>query len=425
MSFLAPGWLLAGAAAAALVGLLHLLAWRRPQETPLPTARFAPDRPARAAARALRPTDLALLALRALLVMLVAAAFARPVLGRPAGVGRVVLADRSRAVASPAEVRDSVRRLVRPGDVVVTFDTGARADPVRDSATLTADSVPRAAGSLSAALVAASRAAPRLRRQADSLELVIVSPLLREDIDAATAALRARWRGRARLVPVAARRDSTPPFAVDAPGSADDPVIAAVGLRGAVRSGAPVRVVRRAAAAEERRWAAGAGHVLVEWPDSAAPDGWIPRAAADTSGAVTLPDVAVVAPFVRRSRPGTESGARVVARWADGEPAADEITDGEGCIRRVAVSVPAAGDLALRPAFGAFVRGLLGPCGGAVDLAPVPDSVRALLAGRGALLATASLPPADERSALAPWLIGAALLLALVELFARRAPRVA
>jgi hypothetical protein len=31
---------------------LHLLAWRRPPESPLPTARFAPERPVRMVSRA-------------------------------------------------------------------------------------------------------------------------------------------------------------------------------------------------------------------------------------------------------------------------------------------------------------------------------------------------------------------------------------
>jgi hypothetical protein len=103
-----------------------------------------------------------------------------------------VVADLSRAVAAVGAVRDSVRAIVGPGDIVVAFDSSARLIPTTGSDWTEALSTVDAKGRLSAALVVAFRAAASLRSSADSIELVIVSPLQGE-WDAATA-LRALWR---------------------------------------------------------------------------------------------------------------------------------------------------------------------------------------------------------------------------------------
>src|SRR5205085_10979063 len=100
----------------------------------------------------------------------------------------------------------------------------------------------RAKGSVSAALIAAIRAAPAFRDRADSLELVIVSPFTERSFDAATAPIRRLWPGRARLVRTIGRVVDAPPKIVLA-SSADDPLRAAIALLGP-RSGAEVRVAR-------------------------------------------------------------------------------------------------------------------------------------------------------------------------------------
>src|SRR5262245_25335862 len=126
MIFAAPlfAWA-AGLAALAVVGL-HLLAWRRPPETPLPTARFAPERPIRMVSRAVRPADLLLLGIRVALVLLVGVALAGPrVEQRKTGTARVVVADRSHPTAS-AGVAAAVTKELTPGDVLVVFDSVAR-----------------------------------------------------------------------------------------------------------------------------------------------------------------------------------------------------------------------------------------------------------------------------------------------------------
>ena len=128
MSFGAPVWLGVGAAAALVVVALHFLARQRPRAAPFPTARFIPERVARAPSRALRPSDLLLLALRASALVLLGAAFARPA-WEPSRSGRlrVVAADRSRAVRDAAEVRDSAMALLDERSRLVLFDSAARA----------------------------------------------------------------------------------------------------------------------------------------------------------------------------------------------------------------------------------------------------------------------------------------------------------
>src|SRR5690349_17843245 len=124
MTFAAPLFAWVGVAAAAAVVGLHLLAWRRPPETPLPTARFAPERPIRMVSRALRPADLLLLALRAALVLLAGLALAGPRFDQQrVGSARVVVADRSSSVRDGAAVVTAVRRELRAGGALVVFDS--------------------------------------------------------------------------------------------------------------------------------------------------------------------------------------------------------------------------------------------------------------------------------------------------------------
>ena len=417
MTFLAP-WFLAGAAlTAAGVIALHFLAFQRPRPSVLPTARFLPDRPARAASPARRPRDLLLLALRLLLVLLVGAAFARPVVApRRRPVARVVALDRSRAVGDEAAARDSARRYLGEGDALVAFDSAARA--VTGAA---ADSLLGAApggrtaprGSLSAALVAALRAAPALRERADSVELVVVSPVAVEERDEATAPLRALWRGRARLVRVAAVMDTAPrsiALAVRAP--AGDPVLAAASLVRPLADSARVRVVRGAPGAADSAWAR-AGGALVHWPAAGDRPPW-PRLRADSSGAVVTGAGSVVAVFDRR---WAAPAGGAFLWWVDGGAAATEVPHGAGCLRSVAVAVPEVGDVTLTPAFRRLVDAVAVPCGGARDVRPDAD-VR-WLSGTGALYAPPP-PDANGGARLARWLFAAALAVAVLELALRR-----
>jgi len=437
MTLLAPGWLFLGAGAALALVALHLLAVGRPAPWLLPTARFVPVRSARARRLARRPADRLLLALRVAAVLLAALALARPT-RRPTrrAIARVVLADVSRAVRDAAEVRDSVRALAGVGDLVIAFDTSA-ARPVaigaavaRDSlvGALGGDSTAAAAGSLSAALAAARRAVPTLREAADSVELVIVSPLTAREVDAATLGVRRTWAGRARIARVgAAPNDSGASSRGVVRGGPADDVLAAVAntssssLRSAGGSATrPYRIVRDGVAVVDSAWARDSAGIVLDWPASGMPAGWTRRTRVDTVGAVVaLPAVGAAAAFVAplaRTAVAPRDGI-FVARWADGEPAAVERAVGRGCVRAVAVTVPQVGDVALRAPFRAFLAALTGPCAASASGAPLDSSAVRRLAGAGPLLATSALePPAAPRDPLARWLLAGALLLLLAEL---------
>jgi hypothetical protein len=414
MTFAAPLFLAAGAGAALVVVALHFLARQRPRAMSFPTARFIPERVVRAPSRAVKPSDLLLLAMRAAALVLLGAAFARPA-WQPSrkGTVRVVVVDRSRAVNSATEVRDSALALLRDGDRLVVFDSASREITSNAHDSLARLVVEPTAGSLSAALVSARRAAVGAAAGADSGELVLISPLAREEWDAATASIRALWPGRVRLVRVAMADAAAERAPVEIRGTSDDPLRTA-GF-GARRAAQPVRVVRGALAPGDSAWAANTGGVLVHWP--ARFDG----RPADTIGAVVLASDVVVAPFARYGAL-RDSGARVLARWADGAAAATERAVGAaGCVREVAIPVPESGDLVLRESFRRVAAGLLAPCGGTRDTELLADHFATTLRGPGALASGAAFTVArDDVSTLVPWLLFAAMVLLFAEMALRQ-----
>jgi hypothetical protein len=424
MTFAVPffAWAAAGVALATVA--LHLLAWRRPPETPLPTARFAPERPIRMVSRAVRPSDLGLLALRLLLILLIGAALAGPVLApRREGTARVIVMDRTRSAGSGDEVGAAARNAFRTGDAVIVFDSTARevVSPTADSVTAAIPS--RATSSLSAALIVASRAAHRLARDRDSVAMVIVSSFTTDQLDAAAASIRRTWPGPVQLVRAGvAPNDTAPPARPELRSPGGDPVAVAVSLAGALPGGRRVRIVRDAVTAADSAWAS-AGNAIVAWPIEA-PAAWPRRATTDTAfGVATLGvDAAtVVAPFSRVASP---PAGRVTARWSDGDPAVTEATLGTGCIRSVSVPVPAVGDLAVTPAFRRFVEQIAAPCADSRVLSLASDSL--LSRTLPAELATDAparavvVDAAESRRTLVAWLLALALAAGVAELFLRR-----
>lgn len=412
MTFVAPIFLVAGAAVAGAILLMHFLARRRPRPAVLPTARFVPDRPARWPSRAPRPTDLLLLALRVLAVLVIAAAFARPVrTPARAAVIRIVLVDRGGGVADANALRDSARAVVREGDVMIAFDSAANVVPAgaADSSMLSRTNAP---SSLSAALVAAERAAVSLRDRADSIELVIVSPFDSAAWDGATGVLRARWGGRARLVPLPLDRGDTAARVVAVRAPPNDPVLAAAApftVNGEPRA----RIVRAIPSAADSAWTAASDRVLVYWPDAA-------DTAVVSAEGIVSDDVVLVAPLVRRAA-GADRAARIVARFADGAPAIVERAHGEGCIRDVAFDFPIAGDVPLRESARRLTASLVDPCIGAERRMPLSVSRMDSLRGTGRPLASAAVPRRPrERSAVTSWLLVAGAVLLLVELAVRQ-----
>lgn len=422
MTFLAP-WVLAAAGAAALAAVvLHLIALARPPAAVLPTARFIPDASARAASLTRRPTDRWLLLLRVLALLLLGAAFARPVRTPPREPMRtLLLVDRADSVTWPA-VRDSALARLAAGDAVIAFDTAAVlvAAPDVDSlrATLGGMEAGAAPSRLSAALVAASRLATTLRDSTDSLHLVVVSPLARESLDAATGTIREQWPAAIELVQVGAATPSLEYSRVDVGADDDDPLAAAVALRGGLAA-VPARVVRNAPIGADSAWVRESGGVLLVWPD-AAPQGWVPRPSPDTVGAVVADGqggVTLVAPLMRVA--DAPDGLAVRARWVDGTAAAVEYPLGAGCVRTVGIPLAGTGDLALRASFGRFLAAMLEPCGARRDRTPLTDSALAQLRGAGPT-ALALGAPRSRGASLAAWPLGLGLLLLLGELAVRR-----
>lgn len=454
MTFLAPGFFIASLAVAAAIVALHFIVTRQPRAGILPTARFVPDMHATTVAPAKRPSDLLLLLLRALVVLAAGTALAKPVLTSSRGAeARVILVDVSRSARDPIATRDSVGAYYRSGDAVVAFDSSARVVTGNVEDTLGALRLTSKRGNLSAALIAALRAGSSLRDRADSLELVIVSPFGKEELDAATDTIRKLWPGKAQLVSVS----GTVPELADVTGELEitaeptDPLTVTVALArnraaGNARRAAgnarretgnarrptangqretdnAARIDRRSIQAPPASQGSGP---LIEWPSDSRPRGAVPRAVRDTIGGVLSSDALVVAAFDRRWSFPQDSlrNAEVIARWADGEPAAIEKPNRAGCVRSVAIPVSPVGDFVIRNDFVRLVAALSRPCSQITSLIPADPAVVANLEGAGGLAPREALQPlTDTRSDLAPWLLAFALAAAIAELFVRRRKR--
>lgn len=413
MTWLVPSAIAIGIGAVIAVAALHFISRTRPLAEPLPTTRFIPLRPVSARARAIKFSDLLLLLMRAAAVLALAFAVAGPMPGGGGRTARVVLVDRSRAVANAGEVRDSARALAGAGAVIIPFDSVA----APAGASIDSVGVTTAPGSLSTALAAAQRAAVGLAQRADSVELVMISPLAAEEVDAATEHLRAAWPGRVRVVPVRASVAPAwrPHVAVVAP--PNDAVAAGLALLPAGGTDGAVRVVRGTVSAADSLWARERGHALVVWPSADTRATWQPRTAIDAIGGVASHTGALVGRFPRAWNLSGES----IARWADGEPAAVERATGDGCIRDVSILIDEASDITLRAPFRHFAAGLLGPCGGARSATPIAPASRAMLSGSGPLASASLLRDRDgERSRWTSWLLALSALLLIGELGVRR-----
>lgn len=370
-----PTYLLAAGAASLIVVALHLLAWRRPTPVPFPTARFVPPSAVRAVSRAIRPTDVLLMLVRVAALLLAGAALARPVVA-PArsGTARVLVVDVSRRVADVSAAIDSARAHAIGGDEVVWV----RADSV---AAVVSDSVERARsevrGNLGAGLVAAIREAERLRRSRERVEIVVVSPFASESWSAAMFPIRSQWSGTVTTVRLPLRAGEAQGGATRDGGATDatllppvdDPVGAAFTV---ARDSAtpPLRVTRDALTAADSAWARG-GHLLVWWPRSAQG-----ASANDSARVAILGDGTQSVAGHFAAVDGVRLAGEAILRWSDGTVSATEQPLGDGCLRTVAVEVPASGDEVLRPGFVRLVRSLAMPCGGGRNNA-IADSVLA------------------------------------------------
>ena len=416
MSWLFPSVLAIAGLAAVTAIALHFISRTRPIAEPLPTARFVPPRPIRARTRSFAFSDLPLLLLRLAAIGAIGTAVAGPMFaGARDRVARVIVADRSRSVASAAEVRDSVRRVLRPGDALVAFDSAAVSVSSIDSLSRT-----ETPGSLSAGLARAIRAAANLGATADSVELVLVSPFATGEVDAATDSIRASWHGRARVMRVAAASRRAAPPRVQLPLDDSDALVAGLSLMGVGARDGWIRLVHGTPTAADSAWASQADRVLLVWPHSGRDMQWAQRSAVDAIGGLTSATGTIVARF---PRVWTLAG-HVVARWSDGQPAAVENPIGRGCIRDVGVLIDPASDVTLRQSFRDFARALLAPCGGASSDSPVAPAQLASFAGQGSLAPVRELMSSrNQTSRWSPWLLLLGALLLTLELAVRRTER--
>jgi len=421
MSWLLPSALaVAGLASLAAIAL-HFIARSRPLAESLPTARFVPRRPVRARARSIALSDVPLLLVRIAAVFALGAAVAAPVFAAARGrVRRIIAVDRSRDVGDLREARDSVRALFRDGDVLVAFDSVAAR--LSGAAALDSMTTVDAPGSLSAGLAASLRAATGLSSQADSIELVVVSPLSVEEIDHATTSIRAEWPGRIRLVPLRAAATNERAVRVESAEGQNDVVIAGLGLMGVPHAVGDVRVVRGRLTATDTTWASD-GHVAVHWPANDSVANWQPRPTIDAIGGVTSSSGTLIGRFPRL----WALRGHAVARWADGEPAAVEYAVGRGCIRDVAIVFDPASDITLRAPFRQFAARLLEPCGENRRTLRADSALVGSIAGgsRFTRLAPASAlrDRMSESSAWTPWLLALGAALLVVEMAIRRLDR--
>lgn len=412
MTFLAPIWIaLAGGAALAVVAI-HLIAWRQPRTVALPTARFVPSEPARLAARAIRPSDLALLALRVAIIVAGGLALAKPRLGvAPDGTATVVAIDRS--IGDTLAIRDSLRGIA-PSDVVryVVFDTTAQL--FSDEAGALSVSVGATSASLTVGLLGAIREAKLLGSDYESVRVVLVSAFSRGGFDQATESVRATWSDSIRLVRIPFTSSEPQPAQVTFDVSSDDPVIA--GVRLALAHGlltGSSRVVRGSPTSSDSAFAS-AGGTLVQWPRQR-------DTATDRVEAVHAGDATAIGHLVRTTV--ADSGT-VIARFADGAPAAREFTLGSGCVRTIGFDVPDVGDFVLTTSFQRLVSVLVAPCGERFDRATVADSVVAALAAPPLTRAAPRLPDESHGpNRLAAMLMALAILLGVAELAMRRGIR--
>jgi Aerotolerance regulator N-terminal len=443
MTFLAPGFLFASLAVAAAMVALHFIVIRQPRAAILPTARFVPDTRATTVARDRRPSDLLLMLLRALTVLAAGAGLARPALTPSRSAqARVILVDVSRSARDSIAIRDSVRAVWRNQDALVLFDSSARLISGSPNDTIGALHPTGKRGNVSAALIAALRAGSSLSDRADSLELVVVSPFAREELDAATDTIRRLWPGKATLVRIGGSFADSAAVAgkLDIKADANDPLAVTIGIARSAstakaliyRGGDPhSRAINSSSTSADittPRSAStpNAGGALIEWPVASRPSGAVPRPVRDTVGGVMAGDAAVVATFERAWTfpPDSLRGADVIARWVDGEPAAIERPDGAGCIRSVAIPVTPVGDLVIRHDWTRFVASLSGPCASVTSLIPADRGDVAKLEGKGGLAPREAFQRlTDAHSSLAPWLFALALVAAIGELFGRRRAR--
>lgn len=482
LEFGRPGFVLAGVLAATLPVVLHLIARQPPRRVAFPTARFLRPEP-RLAVRLRRwPTDLLLLCLRSSWLLLLGLALAAPSWSpRRVGTVEIVLLDRGAGMAGwwGAAV-DSVRRVVLAEGAgrsreLVLFDTVAAHIPAPRLSAAFLDSLalagPAGATVDYAVALRALAEVARARADADSFRVTLVTRPRWEGWSPGLGPLRAAvWPGGIRLAPIEAGvGDSVgastrggiaaaPPdllvarvlrgTGAEAETRRDLPYVEAaleaLGWKVAGGAGAGGEVGKEAAAAAlivlsplaageqaaiMERVRAGAtvvttGALPAGALRAASPWEWPETGDVAPAGALVLAGGPVIGGVVRRFAGRPRPGARLLAAWEDGRPAAAAVREGAGCLVYLATGLED-GELPLQPAFPELLDQLLQGCvvgpAAVIDDRPLDYGARRVLAGpeqpasaASAGAAAAALGPGPAL-ALGGWFLLAALGVALAE----------
>jgi hypothetical protein len=475
LTFAAPAFLVAGALAMLVPLALHLIRRRPPGRVPLPTARFLAEDP-RNAVRVSRPTDLPLLVLRMLLLLLVGAAFSRPAwTPAPEGTSTVVLLDRGAGLDAEgwrAGLSAARQALLGPqgearGELVL-FDTGAVHVPQARIRPELFDSL-LAAGPSDARsdYVEALRAIPlatHALRGADSVTVRIVSPLSMAGWSPGLGALReAAWPGSMEVTRLPLARDTV--AANPAASARRAYVVAGEGGRyvsaalGALGYQVQVIAPTGLAAATDTVTPDSAAYFVLTQPDHPTARELFSRVRRGAS--LVVASTAVVdsgpwsymmpwdGPFTVRPNSGgtlwlgpdlriggaagrvegrSTEGARTVAAWDDGRPAATATRGVRGCSVYVGTALEG-GDLPFQAEYPAMLGRLARGCE-SVDAStidrPLDSGAMEVLRGRGASSIAANRLGTAGGFAFGRWLLAAALAIALIETllaYRRRAPR--
>ncbi len=402
MTWLAPWALAAGALGMLGVVAAHLLSRQRPRALTLATTRFLPGGMLEATTLQKIPMDRWWMLLRLLVIALLALGVAQPVLtGSRVPTRTLLLLDRS----LPLDAQRTVLSTLAATDVVIAYDS-ATAIGLPSAVTPSVADV----ASLGAGLGRLVRVRDSLAERSTTLRVAIASRFSPRSLDPVTASIRALVPDSIVVVPVAIAKDSAVargPIAVRADG--DDPIAATAHLLGDSVARVTTRIVRGAPLTADDSSAARAGATIVWWPSRA------------LAGAPALRGLAVgsatwIAPLGVDSSNVALRGAQAIGWWADGSPAVWRVSIGRGCLLRVAVAVPAAGDQTLSLAAQAWLAALVTSCDreqGTVGAAP--DWLRAPTRTRSVTASQATLS-----SPLAVWFVGLALALAALELLLRK-----
>lgn len=460
LTLAAPAFLVAGALAMLVPFALHLIRRRPPFRAPLPTARFLVEDP-RNAVRVSRPTDLPLLLLRMLLLLLLGLALSRPAwIPAPEGTSTVVLLDRGAAMRGDGwrtAVGQARRDLLAPdgtarGELVMFDSAAVRVPRERVTAALFDSLLAAAPSDHPADYAAALRALPasaRALRGADSVRVRMISALADAGWSPGLAPLRrAAWPGGvdvARVPMAPAVADSAdagapPRTALTLSAGGGGYASAALGAAGMEGGRADPRAplpgeasvyllmeAPSAATARELLERGRAGATLVVTPSAAVEAlrealPWTGgfAVAENGGGAMWFGAELELAGAAGRVQAGAPAeGARILAAWEDGRPAAAATSLGSGCVVFVGAELEA-GELPFQAeypaALGRLARGCSAESTLAADARPLDPGAVALLRGRGPTAVAADAVGASEAGVgLGRWVLAAALLIALVE----------